>query len=118
MDQKEKRRLAQKKWLSNPENRKKRADYYREWYRKNGRSRPIDYLEAMDRWVKNHPEIIKAHSKLWCAIRSGKVKKSSKCQVCGRETRTYGHHKDYSKPLKVIWVCASCHKKIHVALTP
>lgn len=35
------------------------------------------------------------------------------CEMCERETRLSRHHEDYSKPNEVVWVCGSCHRKIH-----
>lgn len=43
--------------------------------------------------------------------RRGKLIKQP-CAECGNPD-TQRHHKDYSKPLEVIWLCADCHKKLH-----
>ena len=60
----------------------------------------------------------KAHRVAWAkvgyAIKTGDIKKPSECQKCARKPkRIEGHHFDYSKPLDVIWLCASCHTKLH-----
>ena len=34
------------------------------------------------------------------------------CQRCGNP-KAQKHHPDYSKPLKVIWLCRKCHNLIH-----
>ncbi len=39
------------------------------------------------------------------------------CQACGSKVYIHAHHPDYSKPLQILWVCASCHKKLHLCLT-
>ena len=44
------------------------------------------------------------------AIAEGKLVKLP-CQVCGGDSEA--HHPDYSKPLDVVWLCASHHKEIH-----
>lgn len=46
------------------------------------------------------------------AIRSGKLKKPERCQVCGQvpSKRIEAHHTDYSKPLEIIWCCTKCHE--------
>ena len=49
------------------------------------------------------------------AIRRGLLKRPNKCSMCGKESRTHGHHNDYNSPLDVLWLCASCHKKIHLS---
>lgn len=33
------------------------------------------------------------------------------CELCGKKAE--GHHFDYNKPLEVVWVCRTHHKKIH-----
>lgn len=58
-------------------------------------------------WRKKYPLKIKAHRKVFVAIRNGTLKRKS-C-FC-KNKYTQAHHEDYSKPLEVIWLC----KKHHV----
>jgi len=46
------------------------------------------------------------------AIRSGKLKRKP-CRVCGSGD-TEAHHNDYTKPLKVEWLCTIHHRQHHV----
>lgn len=62
---------------------------------------------------KHNPLKYAAHTLLANAVRSGKIKKPKKCSKCNRKTMIHGHHKDYYKPLEVIWVCQVCHKQLH-----
>ncbi len=59
------------------------------------------------------PEKVKARDILNNAIKNGKIKKG-KCAVCHSTKRIHGHHRDYSKPLKVEWLCPAHHKKLHI----
>lgn len=34
------------------------------------------------------------------------------CQVCG-ELKSEAHHKDYNKPLEVVWLCRKHHRELH-----
>src|SRR5262245_21975335 len=52
-----------------------------------------------------------AHRALSRAIKKGILKRLP-CEVCG-DRKTQGHHADYSKPLDVIWLCASHHFQLH-----
>ena len=91
-------------------------DYYRRWYKTNGRKRAADYADVILLWKKEHPESCDASYKVSQAIKKGLLEKPSRCVVCGRDGRVGGHHKDYDLPYDVMWVCASCHKKIHLDL--
>lgn len=44
-------------------------------------------------------------------FKRGKILKTP-CNFCG-DKKTEMHHEDYSKPLDVMWLCKSCHLKIH-----
>jgi uncharacterized LabA/DUF88 family protein len=90
------------------------AKYYKEWYAKNGRKRSSNYTDIMLVWRKNNKEKIKVSQRVRYAIKKGLITKPLQCSICGRESRIHAHHEDYEKPLDVIWVCASCHKKIHL----
>lgn len=56
----------------------------------------------------------KAREKLKKAIKTGFIVRPVNCEKCGKiKKRIIGHHTDYSKPLDVIWLCASCHGYEH-----
>ena len=48
-------------------------------------------------------------------LKRGKLKKEP-CQECG-DLISEMHHPDYSKPLKIIWLCRVCHLELHRSLT-
>lgn len=64
------------------------------------------------RWRREHPEAWAAHIAVNNAVRDGRLVKTP-CCICSTEDNVHGHHKDYSKPLDVIWMCAKCHHRIH-----
>lgn len=50
------------------------------------------------------------------AVRKGIIKKPTSCSKCGtkRESKfIHGHHWNYFRPLDVVWLCATCHVKLH-----
>ncbi len=64
------------------------------------------------------PAATMAHNGLKRALREGSIAKPSTCERCDRDlsddlARLQGHHADYSKPLDVEWLCASCHAQHH-----
>ena len=60
------------------------------------------------------PNAVSARDKLGRAVRDGKITKCP-CVVCGN-SRSHGHHSDYTKPLEVIWLCALHHREEHERL--
>jgi|GEM_PF-1014712 len=64
-----------------------------------------------------YPEHIKARSLLAKAVQSKVIAKLSTCSTCGASGRIEGHHhKGYSYPLEVIWLCVACHRLVHRSL--
>lgn len=48
------------------------------------------------------------------AIKSGKLIRAEKCELCNEESPFIeAHHKDYGDPLNVNWLCRTCHCKVH-----
>jgi hypothetical protein len=47
------------------------------------------------------------------AIQSGRLTRPDKCGSCGGACKPDAHHRDYSKPLEVDWMCAKCHGEEH-----
>ena len=87
---------------------RRRARIGRSYYRAN-RSR---FAKWQREWRQRNAEKAKAHSKLRHALDACKVKKGP-CEVCGTRKDVEGHHDDYSKPLKVRWLCHVHHRKLH-----
>ena len=64
------------------------------------------------RYRKNYPDKGRAHNAVYRAKLSGKLRPQP-CNECGSTKRTQAHHRDYSKPLDVVWLCAKCHWAEH-----
>lgn len=63
------------------------------------------------RWREQKPEGYKAHYLVSNAVRDGRLKKEP-CLFCGQEN-VHAHHRDYTKPLEVVWLCPRCHNRLH-----
>lgn len=63
-------------------------------------------------WRKQHPDAYRAQNAVNNAVRDHRLKKDP-CSICGTSKDVHGHHKDYAKPLDVIWLCAKCHHRVH-----
>ena len=70
-------------------------------------------VEWVQKWQRKNREKTRAQGKLRYAVKIGKIKKPENCEVCNKVTKLEGHHRDYKKPLEVIWVCRACHAYTH-----
>ena len=84
-----------------------KAAYQKEWQAKH----PGYRNTAKKKWMLANAERAKARELYRYALRSGKISREP-CNVCGAED-VEGHHTDYSKPLKVIWLCREHHLETH-----
>lgn len=66
---------------------------------------------AIRRWRRKNKQKNLAQRKVFIALRNGTLIKE-KCKKCGKK-RVHAHHKDYSKPLKIIWLCPYHHSERH-----
>lgn len=67
---------------------------------------------AVYKSIKKYPRKNRARGKLYNAVRSGIIIRSSTCERCKKHTKIEGHHTNYNKPLKVGWLCKNCHSLI------
>ena len=84
--------------------------YKHKWYlkKKNDNEFKRKQKETSHKWYLNNPEKCKAHNK----ARQIKIPKGYLCEKCKKNKATEKHHKDYSKPLEVDFLCNKCHNKI------
>lgn len=65
------------------------------------------------RWRNENPSRYRAHVAVGKALARGELVKQP-CEVCQTtEGRIDAHHDDYSKPLKVRWLCRKHHNLLH-----
>ena len=121
---KERMSAYQKKWIksekgkayitaynNNPKNRaKKRISGAKSQREKRARMKGYKTQEYRE-YRRRFPEKVRAHRILNKAIKKGLIKRLP-CEVC-KAKRVHAHHDDYSKPLKVRWLCPVHHKAIH-----
>lgn len=55
------------------------------------------------------PDANRARQILKNAVLRGMIRRCSRCETCGLEGQTQGHHSDYARPLFVTWLCRACH---------
>jgi hypothetical protein len=70
-------------------------------------------IRQQQRYIAKYPRQHKASQLLRAAVKTGKIIRPLNCEKCGKRTKIHGHHPDYSKPLKVKWLCALCHTWEH-----
>lgn len=114
----EKERLRSKKYTDknrlNTSNREKiilinGETYYQHWYKENKNNVNIRNKE----WRDKNTLKTKAHYIVKKNIRNVLISKPSKCMSCCLEKRLESHHNNYDKPLDIIWLCRSCHRRYH-----
>jgi len=94
---------------------KRRRDYYahpekaaeatRKWRAKN----PDKGVESVGRWQRAHREKQRVHNFICRQVRLGRIIRPVICSKCQTAGRIEGHHEDYSRPLKIVWLCQKCH---------
>lgn len=85
--------------------RERHPEKYREINRLNGH-----------RWREKNPERLALSRLVTDAIRTGKLQRPDVCESCGGNRGkgvVQAHHRDYSKPLEVEWLCQPCHLEQH-----
>lgn len=97
----------------NPANKERQSKYYKRWYAERGRKRDPAYKDVIILWQSSHRKEIEVERKVAEAIRKGLLERPLKCFMCGEIGRINAHHSNYDFPYNVIWICSSCHKKVH-----
>ncbi len=98
------------------EMRQAKREYMREYNRKwnaTHRKRQKAFNLKGSKTYRENPENqykIRARKDVFHALRTGRMTKGI-CP-CG-ETKVEAHHDDYSRPLKVIWLCRPHHRRYH-----
>ena len=90
--------------------RNDRAAYERIRFQDQGRKESI--RAYTNRYRKKHRDKFLARGKLHYALRRGAIVRPASCSVCGVACKPQAHHRDYSKPLDVQWMCFRCHREV------
>ena len=69
--------------------------------------------ETTMQWRTKNEAGYKAHTAVSNAIRDGRLIKEP-CLFCDAH-EVHAHHRDYAKPLEVVWLCPKCHHRLHAA---
>lgn len=56
------------------------------------------------------------HAAVGKAVRAGTIVRPECCSSCGEARPVVAHHEDYDKPLDIVWLCRSCHRRRHSEL--
>jgi len=61
----------------------------------------------------DHEAWNRAHQEVSAAVRDGRLIAPDACELCGSAKYLNAHHEDYARPLDVLWLCQSCHARVH-----
>lgn len=107
-------RKNKEKWAANVRQwQSANIEKVREYKRRSQHNNPDVKRVSVKRYHAKNKGKLAAHRAVGRALKSGKLKKAYRCQGCGAVTPLQGHHKDYSKKLDVVWLCAFCHSATH-----
>lgn len=96
-------------------NRAANAEHYRAFDRERGKTaeRKASYIEKQRRMRAANPNMLKAHSAVARAIKSGALVRPAACQRCPASVDVEAHHDDHAKAMEVMWLCPVCHAGRH-----
>ena len=83
------------------------------WSEKNPQKVRAAWRKYSSTRYDKQPEKIRPRQAIHAIIWQGKLIRPTVCSTCNTETFIEAHHPDYGKPLEVIWLCRSCHRKLH-----
>lgn len=81
--------------------------------RKYQKEHRAEYRAYLTKWHRKHPKARIAYQRIVNEKRKGNLSTPSTCSCCGCASTIHGHHPDYAKPLRVIWLCVGCHRRLH-----
>ena len=113
-----KQRVRENERKRNRANPKKHAERSKKWRDEN----PEKWKTYQIKWVKENPEKLREYALKWREkypekstvyhkSRKIKIPIGSLCSECKKELAVDKHHPDYSKPLRVVFLCRKCHRK-------
>jgi DNA polymerase III delta prime subunit len=107
----------------NPESYK---EYMKQYYKEHSKELGVKSKEYAD----NHRKEINAYHSIHRKLPENRIKEDARkmvqlalqfgilirpevCEHCGKECFCEAHHRDYTKPLDVDWLCKQCHENEH-----
>lgn len=104
----------------NPEDRKKNQakwrannlDYHKKYWKKNGK-KYTKYSSGRQQQYKanvNNKLKVKARNAVYYAVKTKKLIRPIFCSQCNKKCKPEADHRDYNKPLEVVWLCKQCHQ--------
>jgi hypothetical protein len=99
---------CKKRWQKNNESHVKE---YQEAYQQSERGKKAQKAAKIRHRMK-HADHCYARDAVNHAIKRGEITEGP-CEICGSKEKIHAHHDDYSKPLKVRWLCAKHHNEFH-----
>jgi len=69
--------------------------------------------EANLEWKRRNQHKVRAQQAAYRAVRDGKITPPDKCDRCFRVGPVEKHHPDYAEPLRIIFLCKTCHGLEH-----
>jgi len=88
--------------------RKESMASYNKEYRQTEKGKEV-HRKAEQKYRTLYPEKMKAHNIVSRALAIGELVRPDRCENCFEKCFTEAHHKDYSKPFDVNWLCNKCH---------
>lgn len=100
--------------------RKDRTEQHRRWYAANREDQVAYAVRTTKQWRREHPAEQRLLSRAWYevarAIRNGTLIRPDSCEEClASGVPIQAAHYDYHEPLRVRWLCRSCHSQWDLA---